>query len=155
MLPWLRLENDMQKMFDLESTPGSGNQWHSPSDGVTTGYYTEAAWPLMIDAKHTTQKGYRVVRKLMDQWVVTARAAGKHFALPIRFEEPGGFASDYVVIPTDDYAELVGHITEEPVPPERLTDGEMKFLEKIAEALTQPEAQREFYAIVAKIEAGR
>lgn len=104
---WERWESEAQVQLGLHAQPGSGNQWHRPSDGVSSGHYTEVPWPLMIDCKHTGRKSYSVVRKFMDQWLDKALASGKHFALPIRFETPDEGHSDFVVITMDDYVELV------------------------------------------------
>lgn len=155
--PWFKFEEDMQALFDLQAQPGSGNQWHSVGDGVTAGHYSESKWPLMIDCKHTVQKSYTVNRKLMDQWVRTAQSEGKRFALPIRFEETGELPhtrSDYVVVPTNDYAELVASVTEgEPIDaPPRLNRQQSDFMHRIAQALKNPDQQREFLGILAKVE---
>lgn len=148
---WFKFEEDIQGMFGLEAMPGSGNQWHSPSDGATANT-SDVRWPLMVDCKHTVQKSYSLTRGLLDQWVRTALEKGKHFALPIRFETPDDTTatrSDYVVIPTEDYAELVDFYRENG-PQLELKDAE--FLRAISGAIKLDPARRRMMGIINKLE---
>jgi hypothetical protein len=153
---WFHWETDVQSALDLNAMPGSGNQWHAPSDGTTVGHWTETRWPIMVDCKHTTQKSFSVARKVMDQWVKQAMGSGKRFALPIRFEDENdthATRSDYVVIPMDDYAELV-KLHREGITPPSITREEVKLLTAVATAVTNKSVRDRLQALVAKLQGG-
>jgi len=151
---WFHFEESVQAALDLEAMPGSGNQWHSPSDGATSGHWTETRWPLMVDCKHTVQKSYSLGRKLLDQWTRTARENGKHFALPIRFEtvdDTPMSRSDYVVVPFEDYVELVALVRAGKTETQQMDREDSQFMHRIAQAIGRPEQQRRFLSILAKM----
>lgn len=107
---WERHEREVQELLGLSATPGSGNQWHSPSDGVDNTHYSSATFPLMVDCKCTVNKSYSVTREFMAKWREKAEMAGKRFALPIRFAEKDPRShrhEDYIVLTLDDFAELL------------------------------------------------
>ena len=150
---WFKFEEDIQSLFGLEAMPGSGNQWHSPSDGATPNT-DPTPWPLMVDCKHTVQRSYSLTRKLLDQWVHTAMVSGRHFALPVRFENPDDTTatrSDYVVIPTEDYADLVDFYRHpRNTPP--LAKGDTDFLRKLAAAIGNSDVRRQLTDITQILE---
>lgn len=102
---WARFESDVRTLLELDRPPGSGNQWHDPSDGTTRNAY--GGYPVVMDAKYTGRKSFSVTRQFLEHWLSVADALGKHFLLPIRFRAPSGTHRDFVLVPLDDYAELL------------------------------------------------
>lgn len=110
---WQKFEHDVQNLLGLSSTIASGNQAHDPGDGVNRSHPYDINYAVMVDAKHTTNKSFSLSRKTLDGYLRRAQTFGKRFALPLRFEDlrpnRNGVKtrSDWVVVPLDDYAELV------------------------------------------------
>ena len=110
MKPFEKHEKDLQDLLRLDSTSGSGSQWHDISDGTTRDQYDGSPFRLMIDGKSTIKGSYSVTRKFMASWVDQAETLGKRFALPIRFlNAPGDHSppDDYIVLKLDDFVELL------------------------------------------------
>jgi hypothetical protein len=101
---WEQFEHSVQELLDLRSTPGSGNQWHDPSDGRSR---PEDPYRLMVDCKHTEAKSYNLNSGVLQGWWEQAAELGYHFALPVRLAGSVGRQRDWVAIPLDDYAELL------------------------------------------------
>lgn len=95
-----------QEALGLDTTAGSGSQWHDIGDGTTRDQYSKS-FRLMIDAKSTVKGSYSVKEAFMAGWVDKAIELGKRFALPIRFLKPNGHHQDYVVLTMDDFVELL------------------------------------------------
>ena len=104
-------ESHVCELLDLDATIASGARWHDLGDGVERNAYS--VWPIMFDAKCTVQKSYSVRRDWMRQQVRRAVASGKRFLLPVRFVDEHGQHDDYVVMPLDDFAELLMKVREE------------------------------------------
>lgn len=98
-------ETTVCDLLDLSPTVASGSQWHDLGDGVERNSYSH--WPIMMDAKCTVQKSYSIQRGWFKQQVDRATIAGKRFILPLRFVDENSQHDDYVVMPLDDYAELL------------------------------------------------
>lgn len=107
LLGWDAFELHCQEMLGLSGTAASGSQWHDPGDGVDQRHYTETDYALMIDAKYTKQRSFSVNLAFMRTWLNRAGEAGKRFALPIRFEDWRGQTEDFIVVPLNDYVELI------------------------------------------------
>jgi hypothetical protein len=107
--PWEVWEDTVQKDLGLAGSPGSGNQWHAISDGHTLDHPADNDFRLMVDCKSTTRKSFSLGRQVLAQWVGNAGQQGCRFALPLRFlpVTPTGQPEDYVVIPYDDYLEMM------------------------------------------------
>lgn len=107
---WERFEHHTQEILKLRGTPGSGNQWHDPSDGVSR---VDDPYKVMVDCKYTDKASYSLSQAFLAQWWSKATMAGNRFALPVRFggdlvyAEHRSAPKDWVVITLDDYAELV------------------------------------------------
>lgn len=101
---WEQFERSVQNLLDLRSTPGSGNQWHDVSDGVSR---PEDPYKLMVDCKYTESKSYSLNGKALQDWYDKATELGYRFALPVRLDGSAGRTKEWVTIPLDDYAELV------------------------------------------------
>lgn len=105
---WKVWEEDVQNQLHLRSTISSGNKFYDPSDGVTPGHPSEQeSYPLMVDAKSTVQKSYSMSRNFLKDWKDKATEHSQSFALPVRFIEGNSRYSDWVVVPFEDYVELV------------------------------------------------
>lgn len=104
---WERFEHEVQRLLDLRSTPGSGNQWHDPSDGRTR---PGNPYKLMVDCKFTENKSYSLNGKMLQAWWDKSTELGYHFALPVRLGGSEGRIKEWVTVPLDDYAELVDAI---------------------------------------------
>lgn len=101
---WNVWEAEVNDALGLTSTSGSGSQWHDKGDGYTD----DDVYPLQVDAKYTEAVSLSVNAKKIGQWAKQAAESGRNFALPIRFWSRGALhPDDYVVIPFDDYVELV------------------------------------------------
>lgn len=109
--PWEQFEHEVQELLGLRSTPGSGNQWHDPSDGRSR---PEDLYKLMVDCKHTESRLYQLNSRTLLGWLRKATGMGYHFAMPIRLSGMEGTdrEKDWVVLHLDDYAELVDAIRE-------------------------------------------
>jgi len=105
---WEQWEHEVQDALDLASTPGSGNQWHAPSDGRTVGHPTDVGRGWMVDCKTTVQKSFSLTRKMLGQWEDKAAVHGHRFLLPLRFlaTDRSGRTQDYAVLSWDDFLEL-------------------------------------------------
>lgn len=104
---WEQFEHEVQKLLGLRSTPGSGNQWHDVSDGVSK---VEDPYKLMVDCKFTESKTFRLDGKVLQDWWDKATELGYYFALPVRLDGSSGRHKEWVVVHLDDYAELVESI---------------------------------------------
>lgn len=104
---WEKFEREVQDILDLRSTPGSGNQWHDAGDGRSK---PEDPYRLMVDCKHTEGKSYSLNGAALQAWFNQAGELGYRFALPVRLAGWAGRQKDWVVVPMDDYAELVDGI---------------------------------------------
>ncbi|QGJ94941.1 holliday junction resolvase [Gordonia phage RedWattleHog] len=92
-------------VLEVSPTIASGSKWYDTGDGVDRDAY--AAWPIQFDAKCTIQRSYSIQRGFMAGAVRKAVESGKRFLLPLRFVDDDGQHGDYVVMPLDDYAELL------------------------------------------------
>lgn len=102
---WEQFEHSVQELLNLRSTPGSGNQWHDVSDGRSR---PEDSYKLMVDCKFTERSSYSLNGSMLNGWWDRATGAGYHFALPVRLDGVNvGRQREWVVIPLDDYAELL------------------------------------------------
>jgi len=101
---WEQFEKSVRSLLKLRSTPGSGNQWHDVSDGVSV---PADPYKVMVDCKFTESKSYSLGGKLLQDWWERATELGYHFALPVRLDGHPGRIKEWVTIPLDDYAELV------------------------------------------------
>jgi hypothetical protein len=106
MPDWQQHEKDIQERFGLSSTVCSGNKWDDPSDGVDNKHYSESVFQSMVDCKATEKKTFRLSRLDLFNWREKARAFGKVFWLPIRFEYEDGDIQDWITIHKDDFGEL-------------------------------------------------
>jgi hypothetical protein len=105
---WEQFENRVQELLDLRSTPGSGNQWHDVSDGRSR---PEDRYKLMVDCKYTERRAFNLAAPVLSQWWEKATGAGYQFALPVKMDGLNtGRQKEWVVIPLDDYVELVDAI---------------------------------------------
>jgi hypothetical protein len=105
---WEQFEHEVQDVLDLRSTPGSGNQWHDPSDGRSR---PDDPYKLMVDCKHTESASYSLAAPMLQGWLDKAAELGYRFALPVRMEGGASVRTrQWVAIPLDDYAELVDAI---------------------------------------------
>lgn len=102
---WQQHEAHVCEVLEVEPTLASGSQWHDTGDGVTRNAYS--LWPIWFDAKCTVQRGYHIQRGSLKTMWDRATAAGKKFLLPLRFVDDHGQHQDYVVMPLDDYVELL------------------------------------------------
>ena len=98
-------EKDVCDMLSLDPTIASGSQWHDVGDGVERNAYS--VWPIMMDAKCTVQRSYSIQRGWVKQQIDRAAVAGKRFILPLRFVDENSQHDDFVLMPLDDYAELL------------------------------------------------
>jgi len=101
---WEKFEHDVQDLLDLREIPGSGNQWHDPSDGASR---PEDPYKIMVDCKFTEGKSYSFTADFLQQWWDKATELGFHFAMPVRLDGGKGRQREWVAITLDDYAELV------------------------------------------------
>lgn len=101
---WEQLEHEVQELLELRSTPGSGNQWHDPSDGRSR---PGDLYKIMVDCKFTERTRYTLNGPYLQGWQDKAVGLGYHFALPVRLHDNGQKPMDWVTIPFDDYVELV------------------------------------------------
>lgn len=103
---WEQWEHHVQEVLGLSSTPGSGNQFHSPGDAVDTGH--DSIFPLIADCKATKNHSYSITRKFWEQWSQKAAEDGKRFIAAVRLWPRGDRTpTDVVVIGLDDFAELL------------------------------------------------
>lgn len=108
---WERWERDVQQQFGLDATICSGNKFYDSGDAVDNA--ADSPWPQWVDAKHTTGKAFPVAREEILSLHERAELLGKKFVLAVRFTHPRvkhsltTKDSDYVLIPKDDYIELV------------------------------------------------
>ena len=102
---WEQWEHHVQEVLGLSSTPGSGNQFHSPGDAVDTG--RDSVFPLIADCKATERLSYSLTAKFWRQWERKAAEEGKRFIAPIRIDTNVREPVDVVVIGLDDLAELL------------------------------------------------
>lgn len=111
---WEVWERAVQAALGLTSTPGSGNQWHAPSDGRTPGHPADVGRGWMVDCKTTVRKSFSLPRQMLEQWEDKAALHGHRFLLPLRFlaADRTGRNRDYVVVPWDDFLELVANQKE-------------------------------------------
>lgn len=116
VLGWAAFEAYVNGKLGLEATLASGSQDHDKGDGVDRSHPDETDYALQIDAKYTVKASFAVNRRFMDQCWERARLSGKRFALPIRFaDERKGQVSDYIVVPFDDYTELLNAYREQEI----------------------------------------
>ncbi len=104
---WEQFEKEVQSLLNLRSTPGSGNQWHDVSDGRS---HPGDLYKLMVDCKFTASKSFSLNGEMLQKWWDKATGLGYYFALPVRLDGASGRQKDWVAVPIDDYAELVGSI---------------------------------------------
>lgn len=161
--PWSKWEIECQDRLGLRSTIGSGNKFYDPSDGVDPRAYNESDYRLMIDAKCTEAQSYRVQKKLMNQWVDKAQESGYRFALPVRLDNGGSpednSITDFVVVTFEDFLELVESYREKndsnkqsKSRERRLSEDDLGFLTKVAEAIKAPAARSRLLSIMEKLE---
>lgn len=101
---WEQFEHEVQELLYLRSTPGSGNQWHDPSDGRS---HPDDPYKLMVDCKFTEAKSFSLNGKVLQDWWNKATELGYHFALPVKLGGADGRIKEWVAVPIDDYAELL------------------------------------------------
>jgi hypothetical protein len=101
---WEQFERSVRNMLGLRSTPGSGNQWHDVSDGVSQ---PEDQYKIMVDCKFTESKSFSLNGEFLQKWWDKSTEFGYHFALPVRLDGATGRQREWVTIPLDDYVELV------------------------------------------------
>lgn len=101
---WEQFEQQVQKLLDLRSTPGSGNQWHDVGDGVSR---PEDPYKLIVDCKFTESKSYSLNAGVLQKWWDKATGLGYYFALPVRLDGHEDRIKEWVTVPLDDYAELL------------------------------------------------
>jgi hypothetical protein len=103
---WQTHEEDVQRLLGLDSTICSGNKFYDPGDGVDRSHPDQNPFALIIDAKCTVAKSYSVRAEFLKEWEEKAATLGKRFAMPIRFDAPGG-KKDYILLTLNDFAELL------------------------------------------------
>jgi len=114
---WEEWEAEANEILGTKPTIHSGNQWHDPSDGKSD--YGDS-FPLLVDAKYTTNASFSVSAKFMGQNVDRALEKGKRFILAIRLRPKGSLAPrEYVVLGIDDFAELLAAAKQAPVAVDR------------------------------------
>lgn len=105
---WRKWELEVQELLGLRDTPGSGNQWYAPSDGMSP---QNSRWRFMVDCKHTEHKSFILTRKLLEPWLQKAGEWGCRFLLPVRIQadphDPKSKSLDLIVMTVDDFAELL------------------------------------------------
>lgn len=95
-------------VLGLESTPGSGNQFHSPGDGTTPGHPALHRFPIITDSKYSEAWSTTLRLLTLKQWSVKAAEQGKRFVMPLRFFPRGSRQpSDWVVLSLHDFVELL------------------------------------------------
>lgn len=103
-----QFERDTQRVLGLRPTISSGNKWHDPSDGKHAENHQDVPYRLMVDCKQTDHRGFILYWTVLAGWWRKATQLGHKFALPVRFSKVRGEEpTDWVVVPLDDYAELV------------------------------------------------
>lgn len=102
---WEAFEAHCQDLLGLRRTLASGSQWHDVGDGVDPDH--TSAFRLMIDAKSTVRGSFTLNARFLGTWVQKAALLGCRFGLPLRFEKADGSHEDYMVVPLDDFAELL------------------------------------------------
>lgn len=109
--PWEHLERDVRERLGLDATTCSGNKFFDSGDAVDN--RADSPWPLWVDAKHTVRKAFPVAFGEIDALHRRAQGLGKRFALAVRFNQPKTTRGslrvdhDYVLIPMDDFEELL------------------------------------------------
>lgn len=101
---WRKHESDLQEAMGLNSTVGSGNQFHDIGDG-STGHNRKNAIPIVIDCKCTEKASYSLSSVMLEEWLDKAAQIGKMFMLPVRFQHAK--VKDYVVLQLEDLLELL------------------------------------------------
>jgi hypothetical protein len=113
LVQWRIFEDHCNELLHLSGTAASGARWHDPGDGVDHRHYSETDYALLIDAKYTEAKSHAVSAFKLRNWVQRAQEMGKRFAMPLRFRDRmGGGFEDYVLVPLNDYAELLTNYRE-------------------------------------------
>lgn len=112
LLQWRIFEEHCNNLLNLSSTPASGARWHDPGDGVDHRHYSETDYALLVDAKFTEAGSKTINLKEMRIWLIRAGEAGKRFAMPVRFLDKKGQTEDFIVVPLNDYAELITNYRE-------------------------------------------
>ena len=109
---WADWEADIQKLFGLDTTICSGNQWNDVGDAVDNDH--ASPWPIMADGKFTdTKASWSLKAKDVARWFDTATEKGKRGIMAIRIWTRGQYSpEDFVVCSADDYAELVEYYRE-------------------------------------------
>lgn len=104
---WEQWEHEVQDLLYLRSIPGSGNQWHDPSDGRSR---PDDPYKLMVDCKFTEAKSFSLNGKMLQDWWDKATGLGYYFALPVKLGGSDGRIKEWVTVPLNDYAELLESI---------------------------------------------
>jgi hypothetical protein len=105
---WQAHEKHVQDLLELDSTPGSGNQFYAPGDAVDNRHQQQSSFAVLADCKYTEKGSFSVNHHFMAQQTDRATEAGKRFVMPIRFFHRGArHPDDYVVLGLDDFAELL------------------------------------------------
>lgn len=112
-LGWEPWERAVNKALGLKATIASGSKAYDPGDGVDRRHHNETDYAIQVDAKYTEKASFPVNSKLMRQWTQRASEAGKRFVLAVRLVDGGGLeVHDYVVVPFQDYLELLERYRE-------------------------------------------
>lgn len=107
---WKPWETYVNERLGLDATVASGSQFYDKGDGVDRG---RGEWAYQVEAKYTDKISFAVKGKELGQWVTRARMAGKRFALVVRVWGRGyAQPSDYVVLPFEDFVELLAALRE-------------------------------------------
>lgn len=104
---WAPWETHVNERLGLDATVASGSQFYDKGDGVDRG---QGEWAYQVDAKYTERASFSIVPE-MAAWVTRAAMSGKKFALAVRIWPRGRpQPADYVVIPFEDFVELVDRV---------------------------------------------
>lgn len=155
---WQRHELEIQQRLGLSSTIGSGNKFHDPSDGTDKKHHSEHDFQVMIDAKSTSKKSYRLSRRLLKDWREKALVWGKIFMLPLRFEYEDESTDDWIILHIDDFSEMY-ELARRPqkvevVDRKRTSEAEdhIENLETLVKRIKDPEVKLELFSTIEFLE---
>ena len=107
---WEKFETHVQRLLGLRETIASGTKWYDPGDGTTD---KESQFTFLTDAKCTESKSWSVTLQFLTQWVEKSALFGHRFLMPLRFITDQREYEDFVVLPLDDFAEILEQAEEE------------------------------------------
>lgn len=107
---WEQFERHVQRLLGLRETIASGTKWYDPGDGTTI---EESEFTFLTDAKCTEAKSWSVSLQFLNQWVEKSATFGRRFLMPLRFITDQKEYKDYVVLPLDDFAEILEKAEED------------------------------------------